>query len=205
MQSDALQSDIPAIIIAAGASKRLGQPKSLLPLGNQTLIQWSCNRLSREGFHPIIVTRVELYDQTTNVLGDKIVIVNQQPERGRTSSIQTGLQHIINANLNLANGVLIVPVDRPGWPNGVLQALAECDTSSCLAFDGRKGHPVFIHPSDVDKLLTCHASLPLRDCIEFSSFDVHAPFLQLNIDSEDDVKMLNCFYDEMQNSSSKYL
>jgi molybdenum cofactor cytidylyltransferase len=205
MQSDALQSDIPAIIIAAGASKRLGQPKSLLPLGNETLIQWSCNRLSREGFHPIIVTREELYDQTTKVLGDKIVIVNQQPERGRTSSIQTGLQHIINANLNLANGVLIVPVDRPGWPNGVLQALAECDASTCLAFNGRKGHPVFIHPSDVDKLLTCQESLPLRDCIDFSSFDVDAPFLQLNVDSEDDVKMLNYFYDEMQNSSSKYL
>ncbi len=206
MQDDEHQSNIPAILIAAGASKRLGQPKSLLSVGSRTLLSWAYHRLHQEGFRPLIVTRKELYDLSIKSLSDdQHVVVNEQPERGRTSSIQTGLQHLILANLSLSKGVLIVPIDRPGWPDGVLSKLAERPTSSCLSSEGRNGHPVFVHPNDVDKLLTCDHSMPLRECIEFSPFEVNAPFLHLNVDSKEDVDVLNVFYDEMQNSSSKCL
>ena len=203
MQVPRQSKDVPVLVLAAGASKRLGQPKALLPLEQTTLIEWVCIRLEREGFQHIIVTREELTKAIRAKKSQGIVIVNPDPERGRMSSIKEGLNHLVQSGHPLSNGLVIAPVDRPGWPNNVLHRLIQSNTSSSLRWNNRGGHPVYIHHSDIDKLLQAHDDVPLRDCVMFSSLEVEAPFLHLNIDTPSDIEALERFYNELQNQPSK--
>lgn len=203
MQVPRQSKDVPVLVLAAGASKRLGQPKALLPLGQSTLIELICTRLDSEGFQHIIVTREELLPTIQANRSQGIVIVNPDPERGRMSSIKEGLKHLVQSGHPLSNGLVIAPVDRPGWPNDALAQLIQSNTSSSLRWNNRGGHPVYIHPSDIDKLLQANDTIPLRDCVVFSSHEVEAPFLHLNIDTPNDIEALERFYNELQNQPSK--
>ncbi len=203
MQVPRQSKDVPVLVLAAGASKRLGQPKALLPLEQTTLIEWVCIRLEREGFQHIIVTREELTKAIRAKKSQGIVIVNPDPERGRMSSIKEGLNHLVQSGHPLSNGLVIAPVDRPGWPNNVLHRLIQSNTSSSLRWNNRGGHPVYIHHSDIDKLLQAHDDVPLRECVMFSSLEVEAPFLHINIDTPSDIEALERFYNELQNQPSK--
>jgi molybdenum cofactor cytidylyltransferase len=203
MQVPRQSKDVPVLVLTAGASKRLGQPKALLPLEQTTLIEWVCTRLEREGFQHIIVTREELTKAIQAKKSQGIVIVNPDPERGRMSSIKEGLNHLVQSGHPLSNGLVIAPVDRPGWPNDALHRLIQSNTSSSFRWNNRGGHPVYIHHSDIDKLLQAHDDVPLRECVMFSSLEVEAPFLHLNIDTPSDIEALERFYNELQNQPSK--
>lgn len=203
MQVPRQSIDVPVLVLAAGASKRLGQPKALLPLGQTTLIEWVCTRLENEGFQHIIVTRDELIEAIQVQKSLCEVIVNPDPERGRMSSIKEGLNHLVQSGHSLSNGLIIAPVDRPGWPNDALHRLIQSNTSSSLRWNNRGGHPVYIHPSDINKLLQADDAAPLRDSVVFSSLEVEAPFLHLNIDTPNDIEALEIFYNELQNRPSK--
>ena len=49
-----------AIIIAAGASERLGMPKALIDINGETLIQLIIRKLKNNNLNVIIVTRQDL-------------------------------------------------------------------------------------------------------------------------------------------------
>ncbi|MGB1689629.1 MAG: NTP transferase domain-containing protein, partial [Candidatus Poseidoniaceae archaeon] len=52
---------VPAIVLAAGASSRLGEPKALVKWGEETLVARSVRMLQESGSPTIIiVTRAEL-------------------------------------------------------------------------------------------------------------------------------------------------
>ncbi len=195
--------DVPVLVLAAGASKRLGQPKALLPLGQSTLIEWLCTRLESEGFQQCIVTHEEILTSLRDIKCQCEVIVNPHPERGRMSSIKEGLHHLLQSGHPLSNGLIIAPVDRPGWPNGLLPELIQSTSSSSPRWNNRGGHPVYIHSSDINKLLQVDDTAPLRDCVVFSSREVEAPFLHLNIDTPKDIEALKFFYNEHQIQPSK--
>ena len=106
----------PAIILAAGASQRLGQPKSLVKIGTTTLVGLAQEKLIAAGCSPIVVvTRSELlYDVMKATIG-ATVVANATPENGRTGSLQCGLLSLAGDTGRLPRGVIVAPVDRPGW------------------------------------------------------------------------------------------
>ena len=83
-----------AIILAAGASERLGTHKALVEVGNQTLIESVFNRLEQANLEVTIVTRGSLADSIRTLLPEANVIVNPNPEQGRTGTIQCGINEI---------------------------------------------------------------------------------------------------------------
>jgi len=50
---------ISAIILAAGESKRMGQPKMLMPWGKSTVIQTVISTIQDAGINDILVVTVE--------------------------------------------------------------------------------------------------------------------------------------------------
>lgn len=48
-------TSVAAVILAAGASTRMGRPKLLLPLGNESLIRTMTRRCVEAGLNPVIV------------------------------------------------------------------------------------------------------------------------------------------------------
>ena len=187
----------PAVILAAGASQRLGQPKSLVPIGNTTLVGLAYQKLVKAGCSPIlIVTRSELSVAIMQAAVGSTVLVNASPEQGRTGSIQCGLLSLAGDKGRMPKRVLIAPVDRPGWGVSDVQSLLLAQRSSTLSSNGRRGHPLLLDEQAINSVLAALPERPLRDLVNFEEVIVNAPLLGLNIDTPEDIDMLK------QNESS---
>ena len=184
-----------AVVLAAGKSTRLGQPKAMVTvkIGKREipLVKWLVERLEQAGISPIIVTNQELLVPITFALPNRSVVLNPAPEKGRTGTIQCGLATIIsNLKSKRAMNVLIVPVDRPGFTASTLEVLRHTEVTACPAKDGLGGHPVLVTPDDVEKILLASPETSLRDLISPMRINVADEFLHLNIDTVDDLKEL---------------
>tara|TARA_B110000444_G_scaffold244866_1_gene264725 strand:- start:534 stop:1127 length:594 start_codon:yes stop_codon:yes gene_type:complete len=181
----------PAVILAAGASQRLGQPKSLVKVGDSTLVGLAYRKLVEAGCSPIlIVTRSELSVPIMQATVGSTVIVNQTPEDGRTGSIQCGILSLAGDKGRMPRRVVIAPVDRPGWSIGHVKSLLLEQKSSTLASNGRRGHPLLLDAEAIQSVLAAPAQSALRELVSFAEVAVDAPLLGLNIDHPDDLILL---------------
>lgn len=105
--------EIPILLLAAGASSRMGQPKQLLPWGNQPLIEHQIQTLLQTG-NPVNV----VLGSNSNLILPVVekygvgIFINNHWESGMGSSISFGISQIIQKFPN-ANGVLITLLDQP--------------------------------------------------------------------------------------------
>lgn len=181
----------PAVILAAGASQRLGQPKSLVEIGNSTLVGLAFKKLIKAGCSPvIIVTRSELSVPIMQTTLGSTVIVNSAPEEGRTGSIQCGIMSLAGDKGRMPKQVIIAPVDRPGWAVEHIKTLALAKTSSTLSSNGRRGHPLLLDQDAIQTVLAAPPQTSLRELISFDEVYVDAPLLGLNIDHPEDLELL---------------
>lgn len=181
----------PAVILAAGASQRLGQPKSLVAIGDTTLVGLAYQKLIKAGCSPIlIVTRSELSIQIMQETIGSTIIVNSAPEEGRTGSIQCGILSLAGEKGRMPRRVIIAPVDRPGWTVEHVKSLLLAESSSTLASNGRRGHPLLLTEDAIQSVLAAPTQSSLRELISFDEVDVDGPLLGLNIDHPDDLIVL---------------
>ena len=135
---------ISAVLLAAGESSRMGQPKALLPWRGQTLLEWQISSLARAGVGETVVVLGHLAEQVAPyVRGIPSLrsVVNHQYRKGKTTSIKAGVSNIDPS----AEGVLILAVDQPRpWEvlSQIIQAhLREGASITVPTYAGRRGHP----------------------------------------------------------------
>ncbi|RZP09888.1 MAG: hypothetical protein EVA35_02845, partial [Candidatus Poseidoniales archaeon] len=114
-----MAGDIGCVVLAAGSSERLGMPKALIRVGEGNLIGWLVSRLQARGLEPLVVTNGDILEEVTDSV-DCRVIVNPEPEAGRTGTLQVGISHLES---NIRQRILVVPVDRPGFSDSTLESL----------------------------------------------------------------------------------
>lgn len=179
-------------MLAAGASARLGQPKALVQVGECTLIEHLVLRLESRGLEPIVVTRAEIVVDILTALPDRTVVINPNPEAGRTGSLQCGLMQILDTKGgDRAFRLLVVPVDRPGFSDATLDQLLMMEICACPSKDGRGGHPLLLMPDDVARVRTANPDEPLRNLCSPERFEVEDEHLHLNIDEPNDLEILS--------------
>ncbi|MEO8658601.1 MAG: nucleotidyltransferase family protein [Bryobacteraceae bacterium] len=134
---------VAAVILAGGASRRMGSPKPLLRLNDETF----ADRLIRvlgEVCRPIVVV---LGHGATEILpgierrAEVLIAVNPQPDLGQLSSLQCGLRTLTQEY----DAVMFTPVDYPAIEASTVGALAAAIETNVIAvprFNGRRGHPV---------------------------------------------------------------
>lgn len=99
--SEAVPSPLPPacagyyVVLAAGASSRMGSPKALLPLAGKALILHHVETALAHGLQPLVV----LGHHAEQILAQEPTVgplhcLNTAPERGQFSSLQTAL-HVI--------------------------------------------------------------------------------------------------------------
>jgi len=182
---------VDVIVLAAGRSSRLGQPKALLDVDGRPLITHLVQRLQRVSDIEItIVTNNDILADVYLACPEAHVVLNPDPEKGRTGSIQCGLSSILERKGRLPKRVLIAPVDRPGWSVDIVMNLISSSVSSSPVWEGRGGHPLLIAGDDVNTVYLAESNAPLSSLIEREKFDVDFPFLHLNIDTEVDLEEL---------------
>ena len=191
----------PAVILSGGLSERLGQPKALVKVRDQTILSIAVKKLQNVGCNPIIVVvnKNLQFEALVNSNG-ATVVVNKTPETGRTGSLKIGLNSIISELGRIPSKLLIVPIDRPGWKVDHVIELLNQNTSSCLAEGGKRGHPVLIVKSNLLDILAANDDTPLRELIDFNALQIDGGLLSLNIDTPADLDKLaenSDFFDEL--------
>ena len=174
------------VILAAGSSSRLGMDKALVDVGSQTLISWISRRLSSRVANMTIVANEANFTEISKMVSNVNVILNQNPHRGRTGSLKVGVDSIDSSGVEDYR-LLVVPVDRPGFSDSTLNRLISSEETCCPMKEGRGGHPLVLTFEDVDKVRKSSANLPLREVIKASRFEVLDKFLDLNIDTPEDI------------------
>jgi CTP:molybdopterin cytidylyltransferase MocA len=86
--------------------------------------------------------------------------------------------------------VVIAPVDRPGWTVEHVKSLLLTESSSTLASNGRRGHPLLLDSDAIQSVLAAPTQSSLRDLVSFDEVVVDGPLLGLNIDQPDDLILL---------------
>ena len=177
---------IGCIVLAAGASERLGQPKALVRIGDRCLVEWVVSRLQTHGLDPLVVTNEEIIDEVAASV-DCEVVVNPDPRGGRTGTLQVGIRHI---SAGARQRILVVPVDRPGFSDSTLVTLLDSAVTCCPTQGGRGGHPLLLSAEDAAKVVAGSPSAPLRDLINPIRIEVTDPYLHLNVDRQEDLDWL---------------
>ncbi len=154
-------ADIGAVILAAGAGRRMGRPKALVEWQGEAFLA----RVARvlDGQADLAAVCVVLGAEADAVkaqvaLPPRVqVVVNADWETGgMLSSIQTGLSALLAAG-HAGDGLLVWPVDHPavGAP-AVAELLASYlalrPAVAIPAWSGRHGHPVIFAPETYTEL-----------------------------------------------------
>ena len=106
-------AEIPILLMAAGGSSRMGQPKQLLPWGNRTLIEHQILTLLKTG-NPINVVIGSNSDLVIPVIKKYSVNIftNTEWKSGMGSSISFGISQTKDRFTDVS-GVLITLLDQP--------------------------------------------------------------------------------------------
>lgn len=153
------EARIWAIVPAAGAGRRMGQPKQCLPYGTSTLIGAVVQELLTAKIAGIVVvTRSEIEKEMRLPPDPRVLIAyNGQPDSEMIDSIRIGLNELDGLQLaetsadcttpHSTDGVLVVPADHPeiNAPTYVrcMEAFFQHPGSIIVAVHaGRKGHPI---------------------------------------------------------------
>jgi len=141
---------IAAIVLAAGASSRMGRPKAGLPLGDggQTVLSMGVSALLVAGVPRVVVVagaHPEAVRRGLRLRDRRVRIVDHpQWEEGQLSSMRCGLDAIDHPQLEAA---LVTLVDVPLVSPAVVRALMRAwrDTGAAIVRPARgdaHGHPV---------------------------------------------------------------
>jgi CTP:molybdopterin cytidylyltransferase MocA len=153
---------IAGIILAAGASERMGTPKALLDYRGETFLD-RLVRMIGEVCDPVMVVLGYHADTIrAGVKRDAVWVRNANPERGMLSSLQTGLRAVPEA----CSRVLFTPVDFPAVSESTLVRLIS--TVGPLVqpvYQGQRGHPVLIDKSIAAEILALPENAQARDAI----------------------------------------
>jgi molybdenum cofactor cytidylyltransferase len=167
------RTQVTPIILAAGASSRMGQRKECLRFGEVTCLEIALANCAAASLGtPIFVTRearkIELETQFLTIGKVISLAINPQPDLGQTSSLLSGLQ-MLPAE---ARAFLIYPVDFPLVRAADINRLYEAyvkEPSGTLvvapSFRRRRGHPVLVDASLARALLALPPNGSARDVL----------------------------------------
>ena len=136
---------VSVVLLAAGESKRMGQPKQLMPLGKSTILERAIsNFMNSEAKQIIVVLGHRAEDMIGLVEGKPVaVVVNPAYRQGMGTSIATGLSLISDK----AEGVMLALAEQPFIDCGTINQLiaafgAQTKGIVIPLHKGRRGHPV---------------------------------------------------------------
>jgi molybdenum cofactor cytidylyltransferase len=115
---------VAAIILAAGGSRRLGQPKQLLLYRGETLLNRAIRVAMEAGASPVLTVLGAQGDRIAESIQSQAVIRvhNERWDEGMGGSIATGMQ-ALDAGAHEVRGVMLMGCDQPRLTADHLRAL----------------------------------------------------------------------------------
>lgn len=180
------------IVLAAGASTRMGRPKALTDLRGAPALARIVEACEATGLPRPLVVLGAAHDAVRAALPaleDRVSYVhNPRPEAGRTGSLQCGLA------ASSASSVLVLPVDHPLVAPGTFALLAARPEPWVVpTHGGRGGHPLKLSDLALSAVQSAPPSVALRDIpamvgLEVTRVAVDDPGVLANLDTPEDVE-----------------
>jgi molybdenum cofactor cytidylyltransferase len=118
------QSKVGIVVLAAGASVRMGTPKQLLVYQGQTLIRRAVETALASLCSPIVVVIGANSELVENELKELpvLVVANREWRQGMGSSIRVGFERLVSSDATL-QGVVFMLCDQPFITAAVINEL----------------------------------------------------------------------------------
>lgn len=162
----------PAVVPAAGRSRRMGRPKLLLPWGETTVLGSLLGTLAAGGAAPVVVV-IRRQDEALRREAEEhgaVVVANPDPDRGMLSSIRTGLEALAARLDPWPRPVLICPADlpaiRPETVRALLAGTLGPGEMAVPVHEGRAGHPLRLGEDLVPEVFRLDPVIGLRQLRE---------------------------------------
>ena len=149
---------VAAIVLAAGASTRMGSPKPLLPWGDQPLLAWEFEELRRSCVDEIVIVTGARADDVRRSLGvsGRHCVFNPIWAQGRATSLAAGAGALLAPSLPRPEAVVIQNVDQPTRAAIVDRLVEKLRDSGAEAvqpsYQGQAGHPVVVRGDLIEEL-----------------------------------------------------
>jgi len=197
------------VILAAGDSTRMGTDKALLP--------WppgAPGQASAGTFLSAAIDSLSLFTEFVIVVAGKNIsaiapivyaagaslVINPEPARGQFSSLQVGLQEVLNRGRDAA---LVTLVDRPPVSAKTVQTLCDAFAAAIARwkwavvpqYAGKHGHPIALGREMIEVFLKAAPSSTARDIEHQNSehieyVDLDDPFVIANINTPEEYASL---------------
>lgn len=187
-------SSVAAIVLAAGASHRLGTPKQLVRLRSETLLERAVRVAFEAGLEPVLgVLPAGLLIDPAPV--GMVSVVNHEADEGIASSIRTGVRALAARSPDCSGAVLLA-CDQPAVTASHVRELAHGDADVVASgYSGRKGVPAYLPRAFFDTLLALRGDLGARDILRDARV-IPLPGGELDIDTLQDLERARREYEE---------
>ena len=145
------------ILLGAGNSRRFGGRKQFFKINGEMMYFSMMKKLAAiPNTEKILVTQFEEMKEEAKQYGF-IPVMNEEPERGISSSIRLGIQALYKRQQQFS-GILFAVCDQPYLSLESLERLVngylnEKQTIACLSYKTEMGNPVIFHPDYKKELL----------------------------------------------------
>lgn len=172
---------ITAVLLAAGESRRMGEFKQLLRLGDKSFVEHCVDNLLASTVDRVIVVTGHRESDVRGAIGNRPVEIVHNPEyqSGMASSIKCGVRHVGNN----AEACVISLVDQPRIDTATVDRLIQVykkareknayDSGRPLIviprFGGKNGHPILLDLTLREEILAMDPEICLRQVVQAHS------------------------------------
>jgi molybdenum cofactor cytidylyltransferase len=162
---------VAAIVLAAGASRRLGESKALLPLSGRSLIARLVGTVALiESIRPlIVVTGHERQHIHEALAGFDVTFAHNDNHHagGMISSVKTGVQRVADL-IPPIDAFFILLLDQPMVQHATYQALINAwnirrSRAAFPSYNGKHGHPILFDARAAKEILFLSPDATLHD------------------------------------------
>ncbi|WP_436527429.1 nucleotidyltransferase family protein [Actinoplanes sp. HUAS TT8] len=133
------------LVLAAGAGRRFGMAKALVPYRNRLLVEHAAETLGNAGCGRTLVVLGARAEDVLAAASLPTTVINPDWATGMGSSLRAGLSEL-SADAAL-DAVVVLLVDMPGVTAEAVRRVAAHAAPEALVmggYQGRRGHPVLL-------------------------------------------------------------
>jgi len=179
-----------AVVLAAGESRRMGEPKLLLPFGEKTVLEAVLQNVVASRADRVLVVLGSRWRRLKNLIRtyDVRTVVNPQFRLGMLTSIQRGIAVLPDS----CRAAVVVLADQPAIPAEVIDILIRVYRQKkkglvVPVYRKKRGHPLLVDLKYRREIRLLDPSVGLRQLLQRHPEDilevrVSTPFILRDID-----------------------